>query len=137
MRSLLTSLCAALAIAIVVPSTRASEPTLESLKATRNRPLFSPTRRPPPARISPITPASPGPRPPPQVDLTGVILGPGERAAIVVVPGGSAPRAVHLGAAIDGWRVTAIAARSIVLSHAGRSVEIRLPARASETNQRR
>ena len=130
MKTMRIALCAMVAIEIVAARAQNGEPTLESLHATRNRPLFSPSRRPPPAsQAAGSAVAVQGtrlPTPAPQVELTGVIFGSYQQTAILRQPGKPEPKLVQLGAMVDGWRVTSITPRSIVLTRAKRSVEMQL-----------
>jgi hypothetical protein len=99
---------------------------LEELSQTRDRPLFSATRRAPaPALASvPQIVAPPPPLPPPSVVLIGVVSdGVGARA---VVRGGQKTIRAELGQEIEGWTVTQIEPRRLVLSHDGRSVSFAL-----------
>jgi len=85
----------------------------DRLSATRERPLFSPTRRrpaPPPVLALPPPP----PPPPPDVALIAVIMD-GEDAR-AVVRAGPKVRRVQIGDDIDGWKVGQIEARQLVLS---------------------
>src|SRR6266481_2765256 len=59
---------------------------LDQLSATRERPLFSPTRRPVPAPIAHVPeapPPPPPPPPPPNVALFGIVMDGDEARAIV------------------------------------------------------
>ena len=108
----------------------AGEPDLNSLEATRNRPLFSPTRRPPPLPSHPapvaIEPVVPPP-PPPRLQLSGVIIGSGKRVAIVVRLGDAKTLSVEIGSQIDGWTVAAILPRGITLRRDARDFMVELP----------
>jgi general secretion pathway protein N len=84
---------------------------LDKLSATRQRPLFSPTRRPP---APPPTLPPPPPAPPPDVALLAVIMD-GEDARAVIRSGPKVMR-VQIGDDIDGWKVGQIEARLLVLS---------------------
>ena len=101
-----------------------AEVPLDRLSATRDRPLFSPGRRPtvapqpPPARprIEHAPPSSPVQSP--TVTLFGIVVGShGPRAFI-----GRGPTdpivGVRPGDDVNGWMVSAITERSLVLSHA-------------------
>jgi hypothetical protein len=108
------------------------EPGLESLDATRARPLFSPSRRPPPPPApiaAPILPPAPVPvaAPPPDIQLVGVVFGGRTHTAIVEHPADPRPINVEVGDQIDGWTVTEIRPREIVLEHGPRTVTIGLP----------
>ncbi len=99
-------------------------------EATRARPLFSPTRRPPPPPVTvPAEPSPvsvPPPAPPPDLTVSGIIIGGGTGAAIVRHPADASATRITLGGQVDGWTVTAILPRSIVLRRDGRSVTLEL-----------
>jgi hypothetical protein len=105
---------------------------LTSLSATRDRPLFSSSRRPPPAPfvrliepppVPPVAPASP-----PSIALIGVIMEANGSFAVVragTQAGTNQAAAnksirVRIGDQIDGWMVTQIADLQLVLSRDGR-----------------
>jgi hypothetical protein len=96
-------------------------PPLDELRASRERPLFSPTRRPPaPLPVVERRPEPPSPPPPPTVALYGVVMDGGDARAIVRMgPGVDAVR-VRRGDDIDGWKVIQIEAQRLVLSLDGR-----------------
>jgi hypothetical protein len=106
---------------------------LDRLSDTRNRPVFSRSRRPPappaPAAIAArVEPASqPLPLPsPPGVALFGIVVGPqGARAYIAT---GAADRIIGVrpGDDVSGWTVTAITQSNLVLSRAERSATFTL-----------
>ena len=92
--------------------------SMERLSAIVDRPLFSPSRRPtstPPVSQDPEPPRAPPP-PPPSLVLSGVVME-GQGARVVVLVG--AERRVlraQIGDEIDGWRVSQIEGRKLVLS---------------------
>ena len=91
--------------------------SLERLSATVDRPLFSPSRRraPTPPVGRDTEPRVP-PSPPPSLVLSGVVMD-GETARVVVLVG--TERRVlraQIGDEIDGWRVSQIEGRKLVLS---------------------
>jgi general secretion pathway protein N len=104
---------------------------LERLTATRDRPLFSPSRRP--AVTLPAVRSLPAPRPavqapsiaPPDVVLFGTVVHGEEMRAIIKTP---ADRIVRLkpGDDVEGWKVTKIDRRRVVLSSGPRSIELSL-----------
>ena len=109
---------------------------LEDLSATRERPLFAPTRRPPPP---PRVEASPEVAPvetkavavvaePPPFDLVGVVIGPG--AAIALLRNKTTSQVVRLraGEDSDGWRIGELGVRSVVLDRDGRRESLALAA---------
>jgi len=108
---------------------------LELLSDTRERPLFAPTRRPPPPPPPPVVQRvePPAPVPPPNVILLGVVTD--ENGARAVVRSASPDKIVRarLGEEIDGWQVTQIEPRRVVLSHDARSVSFALFGRLKDS----
>jgi hypothetical protein len=108
---------------------------LNLLSDTRDRPLFSPTRRPPPPPPTPVVErvTPPAPVPPPNVVLLGVVTD--ETGARAVVRSNSPDKIVRarLGELIDGWQVTEIEPRRLVLSHDARSVSFALFGRQKDS----
>ena len=114
----------------------AQAPSLDDLQATRKHPLFSPTRRPPPEPDAPVEVApppqvvvDPGPPPappPPDVTLTGVIIGPDLKKAILTRNGQEKTINVAEGGEIDGWTVSEIGPREITLERDGESTTLEL-----------
>jgi hypothetical protein len=101
--------------------------SLDKLSASVDRPLFSPSRRPPspaPVRQDFQLPAVESP--PPDLVLSGVVMD-GEGARVVVLVG--AEKRVlraQMGDEIDGWKVVQIDGRKLVLSLNGRFVTFTL-----------
>jgi hypothetical protein len=108
---------------------------LELLSETRDRPLFSPSRRPPPPVLAsvPQIVQPPAEIRPPSVVLLGVVTD--DNGARAVVRAGSPEKTIraHLGEEIDGWKVTLIEPRRLVLSHDDRSVSFALFSRPGGT----
>lgn len=104
------------------------------LRSFRERPLFTPSRKPPP-----VAPSLPESAPveadvgdePPNVRLTGVIQGPAAATAVLERPDASGKSTVRIGDAVDGWTVAAIDLISIKLASGTRLREYRLFARSS------
>jgi hypothetical protein len=118
-----------------------AEISLDRLSATRDRPLFSPSRRPPaPAALAVRAEQAPQPLPsssPPGVALFGTVVGAqGARAFIAT---GTADRIIGVGPGDDvsGWTVTAITQRNLVLSRAEQSATFTLfsPGNVSQTRR--
>lgn len=128
------ALIAALVAASACPSLPAwADPAPEGrFRAMVERPLFSPTRRPPPAPPAPLDAPAPIALPPPAPDLTlsGVITGGGGGVALLRRPQDAAPIHVALGGTVDGWTVAEIRPRAIVLTRDARSVTVGLPSPA-------
>lgn len=102
---------------------------LDLLSATLDRPLFSPSRRPPPAPPSIVQAPAPAalPSSPPTVVLLGVVMD-GETARAVVRAGADKRLLrAQMGDDIDGWKVAQIDGRKVVLaSEDGRFATYRL-----------
>jgi len=94
--------------------------TLDRLSATRERPLFSPSRRPPAPPPAPIMAAAPPPAPP-KLILFGIVMDADDARAVVGVGTGDKTRRVRIGDDIGGWKVTQIEERQLVLSLDDRS----------------
>ncbi len=123
----------ALAAAVAGPAipARAGDPAPETrFRAMVERPLFSPTRRPPPApqAVAPLDAPVPLAPSPPNLALSGVITGGGGGVALIRRPQDAAPIHVALGGTVDGWTVAEIHPRAIVLRRDARSVTVDLPA---------
>jgi general secretion pathway protein N len=112
---------------------------LRALSATRERPLFSASRRPPivavPIAAAPPKQEAPAPAPPdrPLLTLIGTILSPKASVAMLQSSDTEAISRLRLGQENDGWRVQAISLRSIVVEKGGQSVELGLPRRNGAT----
>jgi hypothetical protein len=105
---------------------------LEDLTASRERPLFAPSRRPPPAaRVEPspaveLTPDVVKAAPPPPFDLVGAVVGENARYALLRQRTTNKVARLRPGDVAEGWRVTAIGIRSVVLERDGRSDSLAL-----------
>jgi general secretion pathway protein N len=106
---------------------------LSALSATRDRPLFSASRRPP---IVTVPIAAPPPKqevlapPPPErplLTLVGTIVS--RKASVAMLQGSNAEAIsrLRIGQENDGWRVHEIGLRSIVVEKGAQSVELGLP----------
>jgi general secretion pathway protein N len=93
---------------------------LSSLTATRERPLFTPGRRPPkpPSTPPPVIVVAPPPRQPttqpPRLTLVGTVIGVGDRIAVFF--DGTTRQLVRLraGEAREGWTLRSIHPRKVV-----------------------
>ena len=91
-------------------SVRFEAPPLGRFDAISERPLFSPSRRPP----QKVEAKAPEKRtPPPDVVLTGVTMAGARRKAIVLVAGSS--RIVAVGERLGDWRIAAIEDQQLTL----------------------
>ncbi|WP_240535680.1 hypothetical protein [Bradyrhizobium sp. STM 3809] len=94
---------------------------LDQLSATRERPIFSPSRRPPPIEAPPPAiadaPVVPEPSPPerPQLTLVGTVVNGDRGLAIFLDPGSSTPLRIRAGADYQGWTLRRVEARSVTL----------------------
>jgi hypothetical protein len=94
--------------------------SLERLSATVDRPLFSPSRRPPPGPVAQAPEPPVPPAPPPNLVLSGIVMDGQSARAVVRV--GADKKILHaqIGDNIDGWTVSQIEGRKLVLSLDGR-----------------
>ncbi len=109
---------------------------LEDLTATRERPLFLPTRRSPtPARVE--APPAPAPPPvdkkavesaPPPFDLIGAVVGEGTALALLRNRASNKIVRLRLGDEAGGWRVSAVGLRSVLLELDGRTESLAIAA---------
>jgi hypothetical protein len=124
-----------------VSGTPVAEISLDRLSATRNRPMFSPSRRPPaPAAIAARAEQAPQPLPlssPPGVALFGTVVGAQDARAFIAMGAADRIIGVRPGDDISGWTVTAITQRNLVLSRAEQSVTFTLfsPGNVSQTGR--
>jgi type II secretory pathway component PulC len=94
--------------------------SLERLSATVDRPLFSPSRRPPPEPVAQgPEPAAP-PAPPPNLVLSGIVTDGQSARAVVRVGAEKKILRAQIGDNIEGWTVSQIEGRTLVLSLDGR-----------------
>jgi general secretion pathway protein N len=104
-----------------MPANPLEAQSLDRLSATRERPLFSTTRRP----IPPAPPPPPAAAPvavvpqPPNVQLFGIVVD-GEGARAIVRSSNEKVDRVQIGDDIGGWKVSQIEGRRLVLSLDGR-----------------
>lgn len=107
---------------------------LSALAATRDRPLFTASRRPPapvtPAVAAPLpkaVPAAPAPPELPPLALIGTIVSPGSSIAILQNSTTQAVTRVRTGEEDSGWWARSVEVRSVVLEKGAQSVTLRLP----------
>ena len=111
---------------------------ISKLSATRDRPLFSPSRRP----RTPATPAAPGPTPTmpaqsiapetPPFTLVGTIIGENSRIAIFFDEALKTATGVKEGESDSGWTLRSVDPRSAILEGSGRTVTLDLPEPAAQ-----
>ena len=112
---------------------------LSELSETRDRPLFSTTRRPPPAEGAVVAASKtsvedkpPGPEVPPFV-LKGTVLGSNDRVAVLLDPTTNRTSQLRLGKSDSGWTVLSVSPRSIVLRKGELLTTLELPRPAEPT----
>jgi general secretion pathway protein N len=96
--------------------------SLDRLAVTRDRPLFSPSRRPVPPPPPPVerAPEAAPPPPAPNVTVVGIVID--AEGAHAIVRSGTAPiERLQIGDVIGGWKVSQIEGRRLVLSLDDRS----------------
>ena len=105
------------------PANPVAAQSLDQLSSTLDRPLFSPSRKPPPPPPPPAVQAAAPPAPPPPLPnlvLFGVVMD-GEEARAVVRRGADKTMLrAQIGDDINGWKVSQIEGRKVVLSLDGR-----------------
>ena len=113
---------------------------LESLRMTRERPLFSVSRRPSPpvAAASPNDTAAPPPAEPaapekPQITLVGVVHGADVDMGVFIDETDKSLLRLRIGQAVRGWMVDDVDLRATTLEKADQQVKLELPARSTET----
>ena len=103
----------------------------ESLTATRERPIFRPSRRPPPPALAaaPVAPQSPPPAPEvqPALRLLGVVIGATEGFAVFISETTQNIIRLKTGEGHEGWILRSVKAREAVLEKNHRSAVIELP----------
>ena len=119
------------------PRSRAGNPLwtvpLSALPATRDRPLFSASRRPPivaaPIVAPPPKQEAVAPPPPerPLLTLIGTIVSPEASIAMLQGHNTEAISRLRVGQENDGWRVQGIGLRAIVVEKGAQSIELNLP----------
>jgi hypothetical protein len=96
--------------------------SLDDLSATRDRPLFSPSRRPRANNVAvtvappPPPPPPAAPIPPPNLTFFGTFESPTEVGAAVLIPPNEKPTIIRYGTYINGWRVVDISRHRLVLA---------------------
>jgi hypothetical protein len=108
---------------------------LATLSNTRERPVFSPSRRPPPSAAASVAVAKapPAPLPPPQraerpdLALVGTIAGSEQSIGIFVNQTTKAALRLKIGEEYQGWRLRAVQAREVTLEHDRQTAILSLP----------
>ena len=112
---------------------------LESLRMTRERPLFSVSRRPAPPlaaaapKVNAPTPAEPAAPEQPQITLVGVVHGADVDIGVFIDETDKSLIRLRVGQAIRGWTVHDVDLRSTTLEKADQQAKLELPARNTDT----
>lgn len=110
---------------------------LSTLSATRERPIFSPSRRPPPdAQASEPPPEEPevpssesAPEGPPDLRLVGTVTGPDQGFALFQEAQSDHVFRLRTGEEHEGWTLQSVQARGVTLSKDGVDATLTLPER--------
>jgi len=100
---------------------------LESIATTRDRPIFTRSRRPPPLTDAQPTESVPDAAGGPPFSLVGTVVGDGEKIAVVLESGSHKVFRLPVGASSSGWSVADVASRSVTLKRGPQSVTLELP----------
>lgn len=113
------------AVAALPPAIALEPPPASAFDGVLARPLFAPSRRPPPDAPAPQVDAVPEAAPF-EIELVGVAIAGDERRALVRQPGLPVGVWVETGAAIGGWTVEAIEPDHVLFRSGTRLEEARL-----------
>ena len=128
---------------VPIPQPRSGNPLwaipLAQLSATRDRPIFSPSRRPPPpvvaspvAAVVKIPVAKPKEPDRPRLSLLGTIVNGDDGFAIFMDQATAAPLRIRIGANYQGWTLRLVRAGSAMLQKDQDSMELALPRPTSD-----
>ena len=112
---------------------------LTTLSNTRDRPIFSPSRRPPPPRDPPVAVvrAPPQPKPPraerPQLSLVGTVIGDDQSFGIFIDQATKAALRLRLGEEYQGWHLQSVQGRDVSLERDQQKIVLSLPAPGIES----
>jgi len=107
--------------------------SLGALSDTRDRPIFSASRRPPPPAVAPAaaprTVVAPKPKEPerPPFSLVGTIIGGNEGFGIFLEQSTQAALRLKLGEDYQGWRLRSVRGREVILGKDQQTVVLVLP----------
>jgi hypothetical protein len=104
---------------------------LNQLSGTRDRPIFSPSRRPPPAAVAQTAPIKPPPRKkeiePPPVSLVGTIVSDDEGFGIFIDQSTKMALRLKVGEDYQGWKLRAIRGREVTMEKDEHTAVLALP----------
>jgi hypothetical protein len=105
---------------------------MSSLSVTRERPLFSASRRPPPPLPPPpapnVAPSPPAELEQPPLTLQGTAIGKPRDIALLLDEAAKGSIRLHVGEAAEGWYLRSVDRRTVTLEKDGRTVVLSLPA---------
>ncbi len=109
---------------------------ISSLSATRERPIFSASRRPPASPLGPVPIAeAPPPKPAeserPPFTLVGTAIGKPQNVALILVQTTKNLVRLHVGEATSGWYLRSVDLRAMTLEKNSQTVTLNLPAHVS------
>ena len=101
---------------------------LSKLSMTRDRPIFSPSRRPPPLPVRPVIakPAEPAELERPPLTLVGTIAGENSGIAVFVEQGTEIVIRLQMNESHRGWKLHSIRGREVTLENGRKSVVLAL-----------
>ncbi|GKQ53482.1 hypothetical protein [Bradyrhizobium sp. Ce-3] len=110
---------------------------LKTLSNTRDRPVFSPSRRPPPAVVAePEVSKPPPPRKvatePPSLSLVGTIAGDDESFGIFLDQTNKTALRLKIGDEFQGWKLRSISGREVTMQKDEQAAVLTLPQPGSE-----
>ncbi|MBR0696470.1 hypothetical protein [Bradyrhizobium lablabi] len=111
---------------------------LAKLSNTRDRPVFSPSRRPPPPAVAeaPVVSRPPSPRKaeaePPQLSLVGTIAGDDESFGIFLDQSSKAALRLKIGEDFQGWTLRTIQGREVTMVKDEQGAVMTMPAPGRE-----
>ncbi|HET6374659.1 MAG TPA: hypothetical protein VFF88_01285, partial [Methylocella sp.] len=107
---------------------------LSALTATRERPVFSPSRRAPqpPAEPEPVADAAPPPPPPPEPEtpsltLMGTVINEPESLAIIHDDKTNTTVRVHTGESVSGWVLVSVEPGTMTLEKNSQTATVTMP----------
>lgn len=113
---------------------------LKTLSNTRDRPVFSPSRRPPPEIVAEPVAATPPPAPrkveiePPPLSLVGTIAGGDEGFGIFLDQSTKAALRLRIGDDFQGWKLRTINGREVTMEKDEQGALLALPPPGTEGN---